>query len=376
MDKRKIIIILSGAGIVIFSFLSMQWLTDFKQTPPRKPAEVVKRYVKAEKVKYSNVVTSIEAMGRLTSQTEVSLIAEVRGKIKDGDISFKVGESFKKGDLLVKIDDEIEKYNMKSRKSTFLNSVASMLPDLRLTLPDSYDEWNTFMENIDVDKNLAELPEINSTKERIFLASRNILTSYYTIKSAEASFKSYSIYAPFDGTITAVNLEKGAVANPGTKLGTIINTVNLELEVPIDIDDAKWIKTGQSVKVYDSKKQSSWSGKIVRKSEDINPNTHSINVYVSLNSSKDSPLYKGEYLTATFSGIKLFNVMEIPRNSVFNRNLVFTVVNGMLAQSTIDVKKINDDKLFFSGLKEGVFIVTEPLINATENTSVHILGKD
>ena len=376
MDKRKIIIIVSGLFIVIFSFLSMQWLTDLKQTPPRKPAEEVKRYVRADEVKYGDVVTSIEVMGRLTSKTEVSLIAEVRGKIKDGDISFKVGESFKKGDLLVKIDDEIENYNMKSRKSTFLNSVASMLPDLRLTLPDSFDEWNSFMESIDIDKKLPALPEINSTKERVFMASRNILTSYYTIKSAEANFKSYRIYAPFDGTITAVNLEKGAVANPGSNLGTIINTVNLELEIPVDSDDAKWIKTGQSVKIYDSNKHSNWSGKIVRKSKDINPNTQSINVYVSLNSSKDNPLYKGEYLTAVFSGIKLFNVMEIPRNSVFNQNLVFTVVNGMLVQSIIDIKKINNDKLFFSGLKEGVFVVTEPLINASENTSVHILGKD
>ncbi|MBU0475351.1 MAG: HlyD family efflux transporter periplasmic adaptor subunit [Bacteroidetes bacterium] len=375
MDKRKPIIIISGIAIVAFAYFSMQLLGGMKQTPPRKPAEVVDRYVKAETVKYSNVVTSIEAMGRVSSQTEVSLIAEVRGKLIHGDISFKVGESFKKGDLIVKIDDSIELYNMKSRKSSFLNNVASVLPDLKASLPESYNKWSSYLYSIDIDKNLPELPEINSPQERIFMASRNILTNYYTIKSAEANFESYRIYAPFNGTITEVNFEEGAVANSGTKLGKIINTVNLELEVPVDLDDSKWLSTGQKVEVFNSDKTSKWVGEIVRKANDINPNTQSINVYVSLNSNKNNPIYKGEYFTAVFAGIKLAKVMEIPRNAVFNQNVVFVVENGLLLQRTINVKKINKDKLFFVGLAEGTEVVSEPLINASENSSVKILGK-
>ncbi len=290
-----------------------------------------------------------------------------------GDVSFNVGESFSKGDLLVKIDDEIELYNMKSRKSSFLNSVAGMLPDLRVSFPENYEEWNSFMESIDVDKKLPDLPEISTTQERVYMASRNILTNYYTIKSAEASFLYYHIYAPFDGTITEVSLEEGAVANPGSKLGKIIDTKMLELEVPVEIGNAKWLKIGQSVKVSDDKKSSSWIGKIVRKSQNVNPTTQSINVYVSINSTSKNPLYKGEYLSANFSGIKLFNVMEIPRKAVFNQNEVFIVNDGLLEKKEIKIEKINKDKVYFSGLDNEVNIVAEPLINASENTKVQIL---
>ncbi len=375
MDKRKVIIILSGISIVLFSFFSMQWLSGMKKTPPRKPPKEVVRYVKTERVKYKNVVTEIETMGRVTSKTEVSLIAEVRGEIMKGDISFKVGESFEKGDLLVKIDDEIESYNMKSRKSSFLNSVAGMLPDLRVSFPENYDEWNSFMEKIDIDNNLPDLPELSSTQERIYMASRNILTNYYTIKSAEANFEAYHIYAPFSGTITEVSLEEGAIANPGSKLGKIINTKKLELEVPVEIGSAKWLKIGQSVEVFDNKKTSSWIGKIVRKSQNVNPTTQSINVYVSLHSTNENPLYKGEYLTAHFGGIQLFNVMEIPRKAVFNHNEVFIVQDGFLAKREIVIEKINKDRIYFSGIENGVDIVAEPLINASENTRVEILKK-
>jgi len=375
MDKRKLIIIVSGVSIVLFSFFSMQWLSGMKKTPPRKPPKEVVRYVKTEKVEYKNVVTEVEAMGRVTSNSEVVLIAEVRGEIMSGNISFKVGESFKMGDLLVKIDDEIELYNMKSRKSSFLNSVAGMLPDLRISFPKNYEEWNSFMESIDIDSNLPDLPKISSTQERVYMASRNILTNYYTIKSAEANFESYNIYAPFTGTVTEVSLEKGAVANPGSRLGKIINTTNLELEVPVEISSSKWLKVGQKVIAFDNKRTSSWNGKIVRKSQNVNPTTQSINVYVSLNSTRKNPLYKGEYLAATFSGIKLFNVMEIPRKAVFNQNEVYIVQDGLLEKREIIIKKINKDKIYLTGLENGVDLVTEPLINASEKTKVSILKK-
>lgn len=376
MDKRKLIIIISGIAIVLFAFFSMQWLSGMNPNPSPKPAKDVVRFVNAQKVKYQNYETSLEYMGRVKSHSEIVLIAEVRGQIMKGDITFKVGESFKKGDLLVKINDEIELNNMKSRKSAFLNSVALMLPDLKVSLPEKYNEWTSFLESIDIDKELPELPKISTAQEKIYMSSRNILTSYYTIKSAEANFESYHIYAPFDGTITEVNMETGAIANPGTRLGTIINTLDLELEIPIDVDDAKWLKIGQKVEVFNSNKTSNWNGKIIRKAQSVSPSSQSINIYVDLKSTPNNPVYKGEYLTAVFSGIKLFNVMEISRNAVFNQNLVFTVENGLLVQKTINVKKINKDKLFFAGISEGTDVVSEPLINASENSKVKILGRE
>lgn len=375
MDKRKLIIIVSGITIIAFSFLSMQWLGNIKKRPPKRPSKEIIRSVNADQIKYLDKYITITATGRVTSNGDVTLIAEVRGKIMLGDISFKVGESFKKGDLLLKINDTIELNNMKSRKSTFLNGVAAMLPDLKISFPTEYNEWKKFMEDIDINKNLPPLPEIGSSQERIFMASRNILTNYYSIKSAEANFESYHIYAPFDGTIIEVNLQKSAVANPGSKLGRIINTTNLELEVPVEVDNAQWLKIGQRVTIFNSSRTSSWKGKIVRKSQNVNPATQSINVFVAINASRGKPVFQGEYLLAEFSGIKLNKVMEIPRKAVFNENEVFIVRDGLLIKEIIDIQKISRDKLYFTGLEAEEYIVTEPLINATENTRVKIIGQ-
>ena len=68
--------------------------------------------------------------------------------------------------------------------------------------------------------------------------------------------------------------------------------------------------------------------------------------------------------------------MEVPRNAVFNGNEVFVIHDSLLIKENIKIHKINRDKLYFSGLQEGIFVVSEPLINAVENTRVNILGEN
>jgi len=64
--------------------------------------------------------------------------------------------------------------------------------------------------------------------------------------------------------------------------------------------------------------------------------------------------------------------MEIDRSAVYNFNEVFTVIDGKLEKKIIDVLKINQETLLFSGLDEGTLVVVEPLVNATNGMLVDI----
>ena len=376
MDKRKWIIIISGFAIVAFAFLSMTWLSGFKKDPPKRPPVDIIRYVKAEPIVYKNTTTNILATGRVTSKSEIVLSAEVSGKILPGNIPFKKGQSFKKGTLLIRIYDDEAILSLMAQKSGFLNRIASILPDFKLSYKESYPDWKMYLEIIEIDKDLPELPEIRSPQEKVFLASRNLLGDYYSIKKEELRLKKHSIYAPFDGAITTVKMEVGAIANPGTQLANIINTTDLELEVPVDVNSARWLNNGDVVKVHNESKTSEWLGRIIRKSNEVEVATQSISLFVNIKSTRAKPVYKGQYLIAEFSGIKLDHVMEIPRSAVFNSNEVFVVADTVLQKKEIVVKKVNQKTLFFSGLEEGLDIVVEPLISANENTKVKILGRE
>ncbi len=373
MKKRQIIVIGSVIAILIASAALSQVFSGMKpeQKKAKKPDNT--RYVQAEYVNYNPVKSPVRATGRLASMNYVDIISEVSGMILAGDVPLKKGQSFNKGDLLCRIFEDEAALALKARKSRFLNLIANLLPDFKIDYPKSYPDWQKFFESIDLNEELPELPEINSNQEKIYLASKNILSEYYSIKSDEIRLDKHNIHAPFNGTFTQVLFEVGAVANPGTRIAKIIRTDRLELEVPVENAHAKWIDVGDPVKVTTDDRLDSWKGTVIRKSDFVDPATQSMSIFVIMVTKNGDRLYKGQYLVAEFPGDPVRDVMEIPRNAIFNHNEVFIIVDGRLQKREINIVKMNEKTLLFNGLEEKQQIVTEPLINAAENTMVEVL---
>ncbi len=372
MKKRQLIIIGAVGLIIIIAIMGMNGLNSMKPKTEEIKKEIPKRYVKAEEIKYDKISSNIKANGRVTSQNYVDLSSEVQGKILRGNVPIKKGQSFRNGQLLIKIYNKEASLALQARKSRFLNSIANLLPDFKIDFKDSYSDWMKFFESTDITKNIPELPKIKSSKEKIYLASRNILSDYYTIKGEEIRLKKYSIFAPFNGSFTEVYSEPGAIANPGGKIAKMIRTDRLELEVPVEVENAHYLKIKDNVEILSANGKEKYSGKIIRMSDFVDPKTQSVAVFISITGKKVSSIYQGEYMSAVFSHIAVSNAMEISRSAVFNHNEVFVIIDGKLQKKTINILKVNEKSLIFNGIEEGTNIVTEALVNAVENTKVEI----
>ncbi|MCK4748395.1 MAG: hypothetical protein KAT15_15195, partial [Bacteroidales bacterium] len=110
----------------------------------------------------------------------------------------------------------------------------------------------------------------------------------------------------------------------------------------------------------------------IRKSQYVDENTQSQEIFIRIPYNRQQPLLAGEYLNATFPVRPINKVMEIPRNSVFNTNEVFIVRDGRLSKRQINVVKINERTLIFNGLTEGDSLVVQQLINVSEGTLVQL----
>jgi len=359
--------------IIIVSILIMIFFAGRKKTPKKQSVKETTRYVKAKNVKLNTISTTLQATGRLTSFHQINITAEVQGKILPGNVLLKNGTTFKKGDILFKIFNKEAIFNHKARLSRFLNSVAILLPDISIDFPKSVTKWENFFENIKLDKPLPKLPKFNSLKEKVFLASRNILSEFFQLKSEEIRLKKYTVRAPFSGSIIAVNFQVQSIANPGAIIAVVSKTDELELEVPVNLTFLKWLKINDKVKVLFDENRNETEGKIARISNVINPKTQSFTVFIHIKNKKELPLFSGLYLTAIFNKVTFANSMEIPRNSVFNRDTVYIIKNNRLKKKKILIKKINSETIIFSGLRNDDIVVIEPLINAKENSLVQIL---
>ena len=229
MKSKKLITLLSSGGILIFAVILMFIFLEMKKDPAKKKPVIPVRNVRVLTVNYENAKTSFRASGRVNSKEEIVLSPEVGGKMIEGEIPFKKGQSFKKGDLLIKIYDDEAQLQLKAKKSTFLKMSAGVLPDFKLSFPESYPKWMKFFENLDLEEDFPELPDISSTQEKVFLASKGLLSDYYSIKSDELRLKKHYIRAPFTGAITEVSMEVGSFVNTGARIGKLINTEILEV---------------------------------------------------------------------------------------------------------------------------------------------------
>lgn len=373
---RRIVIVAAFIFIVGLAFGLMKFLVAQKPEPFRRPAVVAKRYVKAEEIKYKTILSSVTAPGRVSSISEIDVIAEASGKILVSNIPLKKGASFSKGDVLFTIYPDEAILSLKSKKSKYQNTLANLLPDIKIDYPDSEVEFRNFFNGIDVNKNLPEFPSIDNEKLEIFLASRNVLSDYYSILKDELQLSRHTIVAPFSGTYSNVYLEAGAYTNMGGRVAHIIRTDLLEIEVPIEKVDAEWIKIGDKATLVSEGRDAEWKGTVVRKSQFVDPNTQSQGVFLKIQNTDSKKILSGEFLSASFPGHPINNVMEVPRNVVFNTNEVFVIEEGKLRIETINIIKVNTKTLIFNGIDEGKMLVMQPLINVLEGTVVEIQGQE
>ena len=369
--KRFIISTIAFGVLVIGGYSLMSFLASQKEEPPERPKPEVINYVKVVEFSPKNIETEVEAYGRVGSSQQLDVTAEVGGRLLAGSLPFKEGQNFTKGQLLCRVHNTEQKLSLQARKSTFLNLLASILPDLRIDFPETYPVWQQYFDAIDLEKDLPELPKMTSSKEKTFLATKNILGEFYTIRSLEENLRKYYVYAPYNGSISTVNVEVGAIVNPGTLVGSIIRTDQLELEIPVELRDIPFVEDGKRVEVI-GQNDKSWKGRIVRIADLVDPNTQSVSVFISIDNPRRGEIYDGLYLKAAIPGKVIDNAMSVPRGILRNKDEVFVVVDGFLKTRQVTIQKISGENAVITGLESGDLLVVDAPANASNNMKVTI----
>lgn len=375
MKKRQWIIVGTSVLIIGGSIVLKNVLGGMKEEPQKRPIPEAKKYVQTEEVTYDDVPTYVVAHGRVATAESLDLIAEKQGIMSQGAVQLKEGQRFKKGVLLFKIDDKEARLNLQSQKSNFLKDLAAILPDFKVDFPASYSTWENYFQSINLDKNLPEMPEVTSTKEKTYLATKNIFSSYYAIKSAEEALTKYRVYAPFNGIISEVSLQSGSYVGPGSRIAKINRTDSYEIKVAVETNDIGWVKRGMKVNLGIENSDQRWSGKVVRIGELVNTNTQSIDVYIALNR-QEKDIYQGMYLRSVIPGVPVKNAMEVPRGAIFNSNHAYIVQDSLLVEKQINILRTNTETVVINGLEPGADLVVEPLINAHKGMKVYKLSEE
>lgn len=366
--KRKHIITGFSILILITAALVSFALIQNKAVPPTNALNENLIYVKTDKATYDLVNLNMEYQGRIKAHESVSLSAEVNGKIMQGQVDFKEGEKFKKGDLLIRIYKEDAKAQLMASKSSFLRTIAGILPDMQVDFPQSYAIWNSFFQNIKLDAKLPELPMTNSEKEKVYLASKGVISEYYNLVKQDITFSKYDIYAPFTGYFKSVNREIGSIAANGVELALIKRSDLVEIKVPVFPEDLKYLSNGLQVEI-DIHTGQSTTGTIDRIASFVDESTQSVNVYIK---TTHKSLLEGGYVNVRFPSNQEVRAIEIPREALVDGHYLYEVKDNILHKISIEILKPMDDSYLIDGLEEGIVYVTESMVSLKEGDKVKI----
>ncbi len=214
--------------------------------------------VVTEKVEKRSIIESITANGKIQPETEVKISPDVSGEIVA--LYVKEGDEVKKGQLLLKIKEDIyisylerARASVNSAKANFANSKAR----LAQTEASFHQQELAFNRSKKLYKekaiSLSEYENAESAydiaKADLKAAGESVNSAKFSVKSAEASLKESkenlrktSIYAPIDGTVSRLNVEKGervvgTVQMAGTELLRIANLNIMEVKVDVNEND-------------------------------------------------------------------------------------------------------------------------------------------
>jgi membrane fusion protein (multidrug efflux system) len=362
--KKQILIKASSVVIIIAAgFLGMTALSSTNKHSNERASKPEIRTVNTQEIKFGNHVLQIEGNGVIESQRSLNIVSEANGIVLYAKNNLKDGTFVKEGETILDIDSREVENNLYSLRSSFLNAVASILPDMKIEDKQVYQKWFNYFNSIEIKKDLPELPYITNMQEKIKLSSRDIFTKYYSVKNQEILLSKYKIKAPFDGFITSNGIIENSYISKGQNLFSISDAKNLEIAVPLLVEDINMIdfSSNPSVKIYSDKSGNDFMyGKITRKETNLDRNSQTLNVYVSFNNGKMNPYFlPGNYVNLKIEGKHLDNVAAIPRNLLNNDGFVYTIESGKLAKKEVDLITVQGNKAIIKNtIPENTVLVT------------------
>jgi multidrug efflux pump subunit AcrA (membrane-fusion protein) len=371
LTKNIIIKISSVVGIVILGFIFMFVLGSAEKESNKREVEPEVRLVETQSINFEDIILEIEGNGVVESKKVLNVVSEASGLVMYAKNDLKNGTFVNSGELILKVDSREIENALFILRSDFLNSVALVLPEIKIEDPNTYNKWYNYFINLDIHKTIPALPDISGSQEKIKLSTRNVFSKFYAVRNQEILLSKYKITAPFDGFIKSNGVVEGSFVSRGTHLFTLSDAVNVEISVPLLVDEMKLINfdSPPTVKVFPDKHEAEVIyGKIFRKETLLDRNSQTLNVYVSFTNNKlNSYFLPGNYVKVKIDGVKLNDVAKIPRYIIDNESYVYTMEDNKLARRKVELITIqgNDAIIKKTDMEEMKIISTimlKPLI--------------
>lgn len=390
-SQRRVVKILVPISVIGLGVLILYLLN---KNPPDEEIQVAtKKNQKRElrtrviELKKENYQTTIEANGIIKAHNEIILTSQVSGRVVTIHPQFEDGAFFKKGAILLELEEADFLTSVASAKANLAQAEAAHAQEkarseqAKLNWEDlGYDE-----EPNDLVLRLPQLKEavarVNSAQTQLAQAVRNLSRS--------------KIKAPFDGRVIERNVGISQSISANTVLSKIYSIDYAEVRLPISSQDMKNLKLPEApddkpleIILSDSlneENESTWKAKIVRTEGALDQNSLELFAIARIpdpfgKKSGNPTLRIGQPVKAVIPGTVINDVFRIPRMAVRQLRMIYLVDknNSTIRGSIINPINESEDYIFIkdASITEGTLLATTPMSWVPEGAQVQIITKE
>ncbi|MGQ7868009.1 efflux RND transporter periplasmic adaptor subunit [Sunxiuqinia sp. sy24] len=212
--------------------------------------------VTTQKIESKTITELITANGKVQPETEVKISPDVSGEIIEMDI--EEGDEVKKGQLLMVIKPDIYIQAL-NRAEASLNSSKARLAQTEAQLIErelAFKRSKTLY-----DQQAVAQSDFETAQAGYKVAAAEVRAAEFAVKSAEASVAEAEeqlvktkIYAPMDGTVSQLNVEKGERVvgtnmYAGTDMMVVADLDRMEVKVEVNENDIVKVSKGDTALV-------------------------------------------------------------------------------------------------------------------------------
>ncbi|MBT8115479.1 MAG: efflux RND transporter periplasmic adaptor subunit [Arenicella sp.] len=366
---RKVRIV---STIILVALAIITLLTVFKpEAQKREIPETVVRVdvIQANRSDYPIVVT---ANGTVEAETRGNLVSQVRGEIVKAADNFKTGGTFKKGDVLVQIDQRDYLSSLSQARAGLSQAEAAYSRELA-NAKQAEDDWKRL-------GNTEPAPDLVLRKPQLAAAKAEMDGARAAYENAQLNLSRTKITAPYDGRIIRRDAVLGQYVGIGTPIAEVFATDGVEVRLPISQAefgqlglDRFTVETSESspfevlISSTLGNQQYNWNAKISRTDSTFDINTRQIDVIAKVedpfaNSGDQPPLKIGQFVSARIKGQTVDDVFIIPNKSIREGSYIYVVRDGFLRKQSIDIIWQDDQNaLIAEGIEPDALVVTTSL---------------
>jgi len=345
-------------GVLLVAFFMAFLLTVFK---PQAEKTAVKSKPPLAEFIIANLkpeIVTVSSQGSVKAKTEIKLIAEVSGRItKIAKLKF-VGGFFKKGDLLLSIDDTDYRLAM-SRAQAQVAAAKQQL--IKVEIEATQAKFDLQQIGRDPSKSTAYAlrePQLIEAKASLQAAQADLEISRLQMQRTQ-------VIAPFDGRVVSKQIDIGQYVSAGTLLADIYSTEMLSVRLPLSLAQTELlgIKLRAGHEFFDAlkiklfseyaKQRYQWDAQFSHTEGEIdvrNRLVYLVAEVVPVNNkqgvNKQQPaLTPGMFVKAALSGLEK-KLIKLPRSALRNNSHVWLIGddNKLIIQA---VNVLTKDRHYF-----------------------------